>query len=124
MIAVTLGTFYQKRFVAGGDLRTTTVWQYVGGTLAMVPLVLLFGRVEADWNLTLSYSIMSASASRLLLPIPRCATVLHYYVRTMMVIVWWYKKYREYARRPAYLQTPASFHPERTRGASPSFHGR
>uniref|UniRef100_UPI0020914271 hypothetical protein n=1 Tax=Acinetobacter baumannii TaxID=470 RepID=UPI0020914271 len=27
MLSVTLGSFYQKRFVSGGDLRTTTVWQ-------------------------------------------------------------------------------------------------
>ncbi|QCK84861.1 DMT family transporter [Phreatobacter aquaticus] len=65
MVAVTLGTFYQKRFVSGGDLRTTTAWQYVGAALTTLPLFLLFGEARAEWNLTLvltmAWSVLALS---------------------------------------------------------------
>lgn len=65
MVAVTLGTFYQKRFVSGGDMRTTTAWQYIAAALVMVPLLLLFGRAEAEWNqtlvLTMAWSVLALS---------------------------------------------------------------
>jgi drug/metabolite transporter (DMT)-like permease len=65
MVAVTLGTFYQKRFVSGGDMRTTTVWQYVAAALTTLPLVPLFGAVEAEWNrtliLTMAWSVLVLS---------------------------------------------------------------
>lgn len=57
MLSVTLGTFYQKRFVSAGDLRTTTTWQYLGAALATLPLVLLFGEMRAEWNLTLTLTM-------------------------------------------------------------------
>jgi drug/metabolite transporter (DMT)-like permease len=38
MLSVTLGTFYQKRFVASGDLRTVTTLQYVGALAVGLPL--------------------------------------------------------------------------------------
>jgi drug/metabolite transporter (DMT)-like permease len=38
MLSVTLGTFYQKRFVASGDLRTITTLQYVGALAVGLPL--------------------------------------------------------------------------------------
>lgn len=52
MISVTLGAFYQKRFVTG-DLRTTTVWQYIGATVLVLALVPMFGTFEARWTLSL-----------------------------------------------------------------------
>jgi drug/metabolite transporter (DMT)-like permease len=65
MLSVTLGTFYQKRFVSNGDLRTTTTWQYVGAALTTLPLMLLFGEVRAEWNLTLiltmAWSVLALS---------------------------------------------------------------
>lgn len=65
MVAVTAGTFYQKRFVSGGDMRTTTTLQYVAAALAMLPLFLLFGRMEAEWNqtliLTMAWSVLALS---------------------------------------------------------------
>lgn len=65
MLSATLGTFYQKRFVSGGDLRTTTVWQYAGAGIATVPLVFAFGTVAADWNqtlvLTMAWSVLGLS---------------------------------------------------------------
>lgn len=65
MVAVTLGTFYQKRFVSGGDMRTTTTWQYVGAALTTIPLIAAFGRIEAEWNptlvLTMAWSVLALS---------------------------------------------------------------
>ncbi len=40
MLAVTLGTIYQKRFLQEGDLIPVATLQYVGALIAMVPLVL------------------------------------------------------------------------------------
>jgi drug/metabolite transporter (DMT)-like permease len=71
MISVTAGTFYQKRFVSGGDMRTTTSWQYVGAALTMLPLFLLFGRMEAIWNqtliLTMAWSVLALSVGGIFL---------------------------------------------------------
>lgn len=39
MIGVTLGTFYQKRFGASGDLRTITAIQYLGALAVTLPLL-------------------------------------------------------------------------------------
>lgn len=39
MIGVTLGTFYQKRFGASGDLRSITAVQYLGALLVTLPLL-------------------------------------------------------------------------------------
>jgi drug/metabolite transporter (DMT)-like permease len=65
MTAVTAGTFYQKRFVSGGDMRTTTTLQYIAAALVMLPLLILFGRVEAEWNqtlvLTMAWSVLALS---------------------------------------------------------------
>ncbi len=40
MIGATLGSFFQKRYVAVGDLRTTTAAQYLGAVLVIGPLAL------------------------------------------------------------------------------------
>jgi drug/metabolite transporter (DMT)-like permease len=65
MVAVTLGSFYQKRFVSGADLRTTTFWQYCGAALAILPLVACFGGIQAEWNqtlvLTMVWSVLALS---------------------------------------------------------------
>ncbi|HRE21986.1 MAG TPA: DMT family transporter [Rhabdaerophilum sp.] len=37
MVSVTLGTFYQKRYIASGDLRTVTALQYVGAFATTLP---------------------------------------------------------------------------------------
>jgi drug/metabolite transporter (DMT)-like permease len=71
MIAVTLGTFYQKRFVSGGDMRTTTAWQYIAAAIAMAPLVFFFGKPEAEWNqtlvLTMAWSVLALSVGGIFL---------------------------------------------------------
>lgn len=41
MIAVTLGTLYQKRFLQGGDLRIIALMQYVGAVATTLPAAML-----------------------------------------------------------------------------------
>ena len=53
MIAVTFGSFYQKRFQQSGDLRTMTAVQYVGATLVTLPLALALEPMAITWNLTM-----------------------------------------------------------------------
>jgi drug/metabolite transporter (DMT)-like permease len=53
MLAVTLGTIYQKRFVPGGDLRIVAFLQYVASALFMLPLAWLIEPMRMDWNGTL-----------------------------------------------------------------------
>ncbi|MBN8533721.1 MAG: DMT family transporter [Rhizobiales bacterium] len=48
MVAVTLGTFYQKRFVASGDLTVVSTLQYAGAFLCILPLALLFEPLRFD----------------------------------------------------------------------------
>ncbi|MDP2804272.1 MAG: DMT family transporter [Phreatobacter sp.] len=71
MLSVTAGTFYQKRFVSGGDMRTTTAWQYIAASLTMLPLLALFGKVEAEWNqtliLTMAWSVLALSVGGIFL---------------------------------------------------------
>lgn len=52
MVSVTLGTFYQKRFIPSGDLRTTALVQYAG----VAPVLLLAASVLEPMRLTLSWS--------------------------------------------------------------------
>lgn len=65
MVAVTLGTFYQKRFVASGDLRTVTALQYVGATLTTLPLAILLEpmrfEITAETWLALAWSVVVLS---------------------------------------------------------------
>lgn len=49
MIGVTAGTFYQKRFIQSGDLRTVATVQYIGALIAGVPMALLAGETHMTW---------------------------------------------------------------------------
>lgn len=42
MIGISVGTVWQKRYLAGGDLVTVTLWQYVGATALMMALAFTF----------------------------------------------------------------------------------
>lgn len=42
VVAISVGTVWQKRFLAGGDLVTVTLWQYVGATALMAALAVAF----------------------------------------------------------------------------------
>ncbi|MCA3627309.1 MAG: DMT family transporter [Methylobacterium sp.] len=65
MVAVTLGTFYQKRYVASGDLRVVSTLQYAGAFLALLPLTLLLEslRFENRWETwaALAWSVIPLS---------------------------------------------------------------
>jgi drug/metabolite transporter (DMT)-like permease len=57
MIAATAGAFYQKRFVANGDLRTVTSVQYIGAVLVVGPLALLLEPLHFDHSIT-AYAVL------------------------------------------------------------------
>jgi drug/metabolite transporter (DMT)-like permease len=53
MVGVTLGTFYQKRYIRSGDLRTVTVLQYAGAIIATLPVAYMLEPMRIEWNLTM-----------------------------------------------------------------------
>jgi drug/metabolite transporter (DMT)-like permease len=53
IVSLTLGTFYQKRFVAGADLRTGTCLQFVGALAVVAPLALATETLRFDVSATL-----------------------------------------------------------------------
>jgi drug/metabolite transporter (DMT)-like permease len=65
MLAVTAGSFYQKRFVAAADLRTVTSVQYVGALIIVAPLALatepLFFDHSLEIYLVLAWSVLVLS---------------------------------------------------------------
>lgn len=65
MVAVTFGTFYQKRFVATGDLRATTALQYVFAALAVGAAAPLLEDLRLVWNVqtvaTMAWSVLGLS---------------------------------------------------------------
>jgi len=65
MISVTLGTFYQKKFVQTGDLRTVTTLQYAGALAVTLPVAFLTEPMRIEWNtvmvLNLGWSVLALS---------------------------------------------------------------
>ena len=65
MLSVTLGSFYQKRFVTGMELLPATVWQFAGAFLITLPLAWLFEPMRIDWTptaiLTMIWSVLVLS---------------------------------------------------------------
>lgn len=65
MFAITFGTFYQKRKIRSGDLRTVTVLQYAGAAAATLPAAWLFEPMRIEWNVTmiavLAWSVLALS---------------------------------------------------------------
>jgi drug/metabolite transporter (DMT)-like permease len=72
IVAVTLGTFYQKRFVASADLRTGACLQFVGALAVVAPLALI-GPARFDPTQSL---ILSLAFSVLVLSIAAIALLL------------------------------------------------
>jgi drug/metabolite transporter (DMT)-like permease len=72
-VSVTLGTFYQKRFVPSTDLRTGTCLQFVGALAVVAPLALLTETLRFELTATLlaalvwSVLVISLAAIALLL---------------------------------------------------------
>jgi drug/metabolite transporter (DMT)-like permease len=65
MIGVTAGSFYQKRFIGSGDLRTITALQYMGALMFTLPLAFATEAMNITWNLTmilvLAWSVLGLS---------------------------------------------------------------
>jgi drug/metabolite transporter (DMT)-like permease len=57
VLAISLGTVYQKRFVPKTGLLTATIWQYVGALLVTIPLSLF-----ESWQITWSGDLIFAMA--------------------------------------------------------------
>ena len=53
MASVTLGSFYQKRYVRSGDLRSIAGLQYAGALLFILPLAALVEPMRIEWNATM-----------------------------------------------------------------------
>ncbi|MGL4438956.1 MAG: DMT family transporter [Bosea sp. (in: a-proteobacteria)] len=65
MVAVTAGSFYQKRFQQSGDLRTMTTVQYLGAIMVTLPLAYALEPMVIVWNMTmvlvLAWSVIGLS---------------------------------------------------------------
>jgi drug/metabolite transporter (DMT)-like permease len=70
-VSVTLGTFYQKRFVAGADLRTGTLLQFIGALIVVTPLALVTEALRFDPTPTLlaalAWSVLAISLAAIAL---------------------------------------------------------
>jgi drug/metabolite transporter (DMT)-like permease len=65
MLAVTLGTFHQKRSLATADLRGVTAVQYAGALVLVLPLAWLTEPMRIPWNAAilavLAWSVLALS---------------------------------------------------------------
>ena len=81
MLAVTLGTFHQKRFVGSGHLLSIAVLQYAGAFAVMLPVAFLLEpmRFDLHWRsaapLAWSVIALSIGAIALLMHLIRCGEV-------------------------------------------------
>jgi len=101
MVSVTAGTFYQKRYLHGGDLRTVAAVQYFGAAPPMLLAAALLeqGRFEIVWQsvAALAWSVfaLSMGAIALLLVMIRRGAVskiasLNYLVPPAVAIEAWF----------------------------------
>jgi drug/metabolite transporter (DMT)-like permease len=71
MVFVTLGSFFQKRFVASGDLRTTAAIQYIAAAAVVLPAAFALGEMrigtDAVTLLTMAWSVLALSIGAILL---------------------------------------------------------
>jgi drug/metabolite transporter (DMT)-like permease len=100
MISVTLGTFYQKRFLPTGDLRTMAAWQYVGAAAATAPAAFLFEPMRLDWTwqstLTMAWAVIAISIGAILLllwlirngAVSRAATLIYLVPPAVVIEAW------------------------------------
>ena len=65
MIGVTIGSFYQKRFIPSGDLRSVSVLQYIGALAFLLPLAYMLEPMHIEWTGTLvivmAWSVLAIS---------------------------------------------------------------
>jgi drug/metabolite transporter (DMT)-like permease len=100
MISVTLGTFYQKRFLATADLRTSTCVQYIAAAATTLPIAYLTEPMRLEWNLqvavTMAWSVFALSICSVALlfllirngAVSRAATLI-YLVPPMVAVIAW-----------------------------------
>jgi drug/metabolite transporter (DMT)-like permease len=100
MISVTLGTFYQKRFLPSGDLRTMAAWQYVGAAAVTAPMAFMLEDLRLDWTwqtmLTMAWSVLAISLGAILLllwllrsgAVSRTATLIYLVPAVVVVEAW------------------------------------
>lgn len=71
MVSVTLGTFYQKRYIPSGDFRAVIAWQYVGAFLVSLPVAYVTEAMHIDWRMetyvALAWSVLVLSIGAILL---------------------------------------------------------
>ncbi len=64
-LSVTLGTFYQKRFIPTADLRSSTALQFVGALIVTLPIALATEQLRFEVNVTtvlvLAWSVVMLS---------------------------------------------------------------
>jgi drug/metabolite transporter (DMT)-like permease len=65
MVSVTLGTFYQKRLIGSGDLRTLTALQYVAAAAVTLPVAMATESLRIEWNVvtvvTMAWAVLALS---------------------------------------------------------------
>ena len=101
MVSVTLGTFYQKRFIPTGDLRTITMLQYVGAAISTWAVAYVFEpNLRLEWTLgsiaTMAWSVIALSVGAVMLllwlirqgAVSRAATLI-YLVPSVVVAQAW-----------------------------------
>ena len=80
-LSVTIGTFYQKRYLATGDLRTTTAVQYLGALIVTLPAAFFLEPmyipmvIETLYGLLWSVLVLSIGAISLMLVMIRRGAV-------------------------------------------------
>lgn len=100
MLSATLGSFYQKRYLGTGDLRTITAMQYMGALIVTLPVALLFEDLRLDLVPETFYSLawavipLSIGAISLMLimirkgAVSRVASLIYLVPPTVAVQAW------------------------------------
>ncbi len=100
MVSVTAGSFYQKKYLASVDLRSTTALQYVGALLVTLPVAFLLEPMQIIWNTTmvlvLGWSVIALSLGAIGLmllmirrgAVSRMATLIYLIPPTVALEAW------------------------------------
>jgi drug/metabolite transporter (DMT)-like permease len=100
VICMSLGTVWQKKFVANADLLTGTIWQYVGGLVIALPISLAFETREYELTGELIFAmawlviVLSVAAVLLLMVLIRAGEIsrvasLFYLVPAVTAVMAW-----------------------------------
>lgn len=100
MVAVTLGTFYQKRFMASGDLVPITALQYAFAFAMTLPVAAATESMRLDWTwelvVVLAWSVLALSVGGIALlfvmirrgAVSRIATLIYLVPPTAAIEAW------------------------------------